>query len=298
MQSFFLASLTVAALALAGATTPMPALGQASGPVCTVPDASFIEGDGGTIAVSLQATCDDLIPSDLEYHVATTDGTAAAPGDYAALDTTATATAGATQLDVALELVGDNDHEPDETFTVTLDDASGTVAFASPSATITIVDDDGPAVPGACITLTPGAVSAAGAASTPTFWRGLRSDRFTVTNCGDRDVHLTARGTDASGTAGTWRLLPWEDLNASTCDLGLNTFRAVAELWLTAGEGVATSLSTTDTVLLGDADSGAPFTLREALANEISISIQPPCIGSVGLGEPMAMDLTFTAIAP
>ena len=291
------ASLTVAALALAAAT-PVPALGQTSGPVCTIPDASFVEGDGGAVAVSLKATCDDLIRSDLEYHVATADGTAVAPDDYAALDTTATATAGDTELEVELELVGDDEHEADEAFTVSLDDASGTIAFARPSATITIVDDDGPAVPGACITLSPAAVSASGAASTPTFWRGLRSDRFAVTNCGDRDVNLTARGTDATGPAGIWRLLPWEDLNASTCDLGLNTFRAVAELWLTAGEGVPTSLSTTDTVLLGDADNSTPFTLREAAASELSISIQPPCVGSVGLGEPMAMDLTFTAVAP
>ena len=200
----------VAILVLA-AVAPAIAWGQTSVPDCTVPDASFVEANGGTFSVALEATCDAPVPQRLDYHVKTADGTAVAPDDYVALDTTLAVPEDVTVLGVTLEIVGDTLDESDETFTVTLDDPSGTVAFAKPTATITILDDDAapPPPPGACITLSETSVSVTGTASTPSNRAvyGTNPDRLTITNCGTVPVHLAARGTDASGAAGSWQLL-------------------------------------------------------------------------------------------
>ena len=97
------------------------------------------------------------------------------------------------ELEVVVVIVGDTDVEPAiYTFTLTVSDPSGRVSFAKPTATITIVDDDAPPS-GPCILLSDAAASVSGVASTPAV-RGIAgTDRMTVTNCGDTDVHLDAR---------------------------------------------------------------------------------------------------------
>jgi Calx-beta domain-containing protein len=288
----------VATLVLAGAA-PLTASGQSSVPVCTVPDKSFDEGSaGGAFGFALEATCDAPFPQQVEFHVKTADGTAVAPDDYVALDTTLSRPEGDTVLGVTLEIVADAIDEPDESFTVTLDDPSGAVTFAKPTATITILDDDAaPPPPGACIMLSETSVSVSGTASTPSHRGvyGTNPDRLTITNCGTAPVHLGARGTDATGAARSWRLA--DEGTGSTCDLGLNVFRAVFGLLVGPGGGVGIGLSTRDRFLV-DADGTTPFTLAAGAAQDAFANVEMPCVGSIGLGDPMTTNVTLTAVAP
>ena len=153
-----------------------------------------------------------------------------------------------------------------------------------------------PPPPGPCVALSETSVSVTGTASTPSHRGvyGTNPDRLTITNCGTSPVHLAARGTDASGSAGSWQLV--DQGTASTCNLGLNVFRASFALLLSGG-GVGIGLSTQDRLLV-DADGTTPFTLTAGAAQEASPSVEMPCVGSVGLGDSMTTNLTLTAVAP
>jgi hypothetical protein len=122
---------------------------------------------------------------------------------------------------------------------------------------------------------------------------------MTVTNCGGAAVHLDARGTDATGFGATWRLTNASSGGAidSTCELGLNLFRADVMLWLPNDAGMGTLLTTQDRPLLG-ADGVTPFTLPAAAAQEFSPEVELPCDGSANLGDPMTMTINLTAVAP
>jgi Tol biopolymer transport system component len=152
-----------------------------------------------------------------------------------------------------------------------------------------------PPPPGACITLSDTSLNVSGTASTPSTRRvyGTNPDRLTITNCGSAPVHLAARGTDASGAAAGWQLVEGV---GSTCDQGLNVFRASFGLLLSEG-GVGIGLTTRDRLLAG-ADGTTPFTLDPAAAQESFTNVEMPCVGSLGLGDPMTMDITLTAVAP
>ena len=80
------------------------------------------------------------------------------------------------------------------------------------------------------------------------------------------------------------------------CNLGVNVFRAEVTLFL-AGAQAATALAKTDTALAG-ADGSTPFTLGAAADQELSTGVDLPCVGSVGLGDPMTTNTTLTAVAP
>lgn len=121
-------------------TVAPPALADV--PVCSLPDNSFAEGDGGIFVPAFKADCTAPVPADLLFHLRTADGTAVAPADYQALDTDAGPNG--QELEVVVVIVGDTLVEPDETFTLTVSDPSGRVTFSKPTATITIVDDDKP----------------------------------------------------------------------------------------------------------------------------------------------------------
>jgi hypothetical protein len=264
-------------------------------PLCSIDDASFPEGDGGPTLHQLQAECDEPLTQDLHLQIATSDGTASDGQDYVGITGAASVAAGETTWAPEVQILGDTASEPDETFTYTVSDPAGTVLFLKNTATITITDDDTPAT-GPCITLSETSVSVEGTASTPSNRAvyGTNPDRLTVTNCGTEPVHLAARGSDATGTAGSWQLLDQGD--GSTCELGPNVFRASFALLLSGG-GVGIGLTTQDR-LLPDADGSTPFTLAAGAAQDASPNIEMPCVGSDGIGQPMTTNVTLTAVAP
>jgi sugar lactone lactonase YvrE len=188
-------------------------------------------------------------------------------------------------------------------YTTTLsDDCAATVA-AGDSKTCTITNDD--QASGPCILLSETSVNVHGAAfSTPSRRGVYGSDpHLTVTNCGTSDVNLQARGTDATGAGATWQLTDEHRDSPidSTCEFGLDVFRADVVLWNLPNDnpGVGTPIRTEDTLLIGAGPNlDEPFVLATGAVQELSPNVETPCVGSAGAGQAMSMEVVITAIAP
>jgi chitinase len=130
-------SLTNTAAAVAAfraATTSTPAL-----PSLAVANASVVEGNSGTRALTFRVTLSAASATAVSFDVATANGTATAGSDYVAVPATRlTIAAGATTRDVSVVVNGDTAVEASETLALNLGNASGaTVADASGTGTIT-----------------------------------------------------------------------------------------------------------------------------------------------------------------
>jgi Calx-beta domain len=263
----------------------------------SIDDATVNEGDAGTTTATFTLTRsslgNDRYPNPVTVDWVAEGVTAQAGSDF--LPSSGTVTFGGLTATIDIPVVGDTVAEPNETFRVTLSNPQNAV-ITDGVGIGTIVNDDGSPPPpsGPCVLLSTTSVAISGTASTPSTPRHAESEHLTVHNCGDSAVHLNARGTDASGTAGSWELR--RDASTSVCDLGVNVFRAELTLWLSGGQA-ATPLAKTDTPLVG-ADGTTPFTLGAAADQELSTGVDLPCAGSVGLGDPMTTNVTLTASAP
>jgi hypothetical protein len=119
-------------------------------PVVSIGDASIDEGDAGAASLDLIVSLSraGLVDSTVDWE--TSDGTAAAPGDYTAASGTVTFAAGDVVETVSVTLGGDEIHELDETLTVTLSNlnnafmgdhvAVGTISNDDPIPSVTITD--------------------------------------------------------------------------------------------------------------------------------------------------------------
>jgi hypothetical protein len=119
-------------------------------PGLSVGDVTVTEGDSGTALATFPVTLDRLAAGPVHVHWTTGDGTATAPGDYAASAGDLDFPAGSTTQTASVPIVGDLAVEPDETFTVTLSAATG-AAVADGTAAGTIRDNDGEVRPRASI---------------------------------------------------------------------------------------------------------------------------------------------------
>jgi len=97
-------------------------------------------------ATPITITLSQAAPFTVTVAYATLNGTATTPGDYTSATGTVTFTPGVTQSTINLAIVNDALVENTETFNVTLSNSSGATLGAPSSATITIIDDDLPAV--------------------------------------------------------------------------------------------------------------------------------------------------------
>jgi len=122
----------IGAFELAGAP-PLPTL--------SINSVSLPEGNSGTTAFVFTVTLSAASASTVTVNYATADGTATAPGDYAATSGTLTFAPGVTTQTVTVNVVGDTTPEGNETFTVTLS-APTNATIASGTGTGTILDDD------------------------------------------------------------------------------------------------------------------------------------------------------------
>ena len=113
----------------------------ADSPSLAVSDATVTEGDSGTknalFTVSLSAASAD--PVTVDY--ATTDGSAKAPGDYAATTGTLTFAAGELSKQVAVAVVGETLDELHETYSLDLSNPVG-ATLGDPRGTGAILDND------------------------------------------------------------------------------------------------------------------------------------------------------------
>ena len=145
----------------------------------TAGDASADEGNGGegdTRTVDITVYLTEASASTITVHYATADGTALAGQDYVAQSGTLTFAAGVTQQTIRVAVIGDTAVESDESFTVTLSNASEGASILDGTATGVIRNDD----------VTPAALSiAATSADKAEGQSGSTSFTFTVTGTGD-----------------------------------------------------------------------------------------------------------------
>lgn len=110
-------------------------------------DASIEEGDTGTTSAMLQMSLSHPANVPVSVNWATSDGTASAGSDYTASSGVALIPVGQSSARINVELRGDFDVEPSETFNVTLSNASGALVDDG-IAFFTIFTDDHPDLPG------------------------------------------------------------------------------------------------------------------------------------------------------
>ena len=110
-------------------------------PSLAIEDGSVLEGTGVTRTLRLTVTLSQVSGETITVQYASADGSAVAPGDYAAVSGSLTFAAGELSKVVEVQVVGDALVEADESLTVTLSNAvNATIGRAV--ATGTILDDD------------------------------------------------------------------------------------------------------------------------------------------------------------
>ncbi|HSY51697.1 MAG TPA: ELWxxDGT repeat protein [Thermoanaerobaculia bacterium] len=117
------------------------ALPLSSGPRLTINDIRVPEGDSGTTAARFTVSLSAASAQTVTVDYATSDGTATAGSDYDAVSGTLTFAAGETSKNIDVPVRGDVIPENNETFLVTLRNASG-AALAKASGFAIIDDDD------------------------------------------------------------------------------------------------------------------------------------------------------------
>lgn len=293
-------------LFLAGVSlmTVRSAAAQPAGPTCSVSDQAADEGDSGTASLVFAVECDNPTAVTESIGFLTSDDTATAPDDYLSATGGLEVQPGNSHLEILVDVVGDTVPEPNETFFVSLFHPEGAVAFGRQQAAGTIRNDDGSGPNPPCIVLSDTSTNVNGASfSTPSERRVFGSDpHLTITNCGTANVNLRARGTDATGAGATWQLTDQHPPSAvdSTCELGLDLFRAGMTLWNLPNNqpGIGTEISTHDRTLKGAGPNlDEPFVLATGAEQELSPDVEMPCVGSSGAGQPMTMDIVITAVA-
>ena len=109
-------------------------------PEFSIADASATEGSDVSFTVTLSAASTDTVTVDYATSVET--GDTAESNDFTAATGTLTFAAGDLTKTVSVATVSDTVNEIDETFTLTLSNASGATLPTDPTATGTITDDD------------------------------------------------------------------------------------------------------------------------------------------------------------
>ena len=120
-----------------------PCDGGGGPPVLNIADASLSEGAaGGTAQMLFTLSLSAPAPAGgVTVTWATADGTAVAGSDYTAGAGTVTIVEGATSVTIGVDVLGDDETEPDESFSVTLSNPVG-ATLGKAQATGTIVNDD------------------------------------------------------------------------------------------------------------------------------------------------------------
>jgi hypothetical protein len=110
-------------------------------PALSIDDVEVDEGDAGTTPVTFTVTSEYAPVVDVTVDFAVLDGTAAAGSDYVAGSGTLTIPSDEDSVTVSVDVVGDADHEADETFSVVLSNPVES-AIADDTGTGTILNDD------------------------------------------------------------------------------------------------------------------------------------------------------------
>src|SRR5262245_32781875 len=171
---------------------------------------SFSEGAGsGVLGVQLSQTAADTVTVDF----ITADGTAVAGSDYTSANGTLTFAPGTQVRNITVTLTNDLADEPDETFTVTLSNASGgTIAGTNP-VTVTITDDD----PQPQVVLTPPTIPREEGAGQAVLLVSLTNPSSSTVTVQYSTGDITAEaGEDYGSESGTFTFDPGETLETIT----------------------------------------------------------------------------------
>ena len=123
--------------------------GSTSAPALSIADAQTVEGNAGVKGLLFPVTLSAPATAPVSVSFSTADGTAATPADYAVGNGTLTIAPGRTSTSIKVDVVGDLEIEPDETFTVSLKGPAGaTLARATATGTITNDDTSSPVTAG------------------------------------------------------------------------------------------------------------------------------------------------------
>ena len=160
-------------------------------PSITVNDVSVSEGDTATTAATFTLTLDAATTQPVTVDYATTAGSAQQGSDYLGAQGTIVFPAGTTTRTVTVEVLGDEDVEPNETFALDLSAPSG-ATLARSHGTATIVNDDSPS-PTSRISISDVRVTEGN--------DGLTDAALTVTLSRRSDVEVTIDYATADGTA-------------------------------------------------------------------------------------------------
>ncbi|MFN8104270.1 MAG: Calx-beta domain-containing protein [Acidimicrobiia bacterium] len=134
------------------ATAAMTIVDDDAAPMAVIDGISITEGDGGTVDAALAVRLVDpvlgLLPQEsakvVTVAASTHDGTALAGPDYVEAAGDVVFAPGETTKIFAVPIVGDEIDEDDEQFSATITAAGNVTVPEGESATVTIVDDDGP----------------------------------------------------------------------------------------------------------------------------------------------------------
>lgn len=113
----------------------------------SIADASVVEGDAGNTAMEFTITLDEAATTDVtfDFNTEALTGNAEAGVDYVGTAVSpVTIAAGDTSVTVTVDVIGDLGIEDDETFGVTISNASANATITNATATGTIIDDDTP----------------------------------------------------------------------------------------------------------------------------------------------------------
>ncbi len=116
-------------------------VGALDGPAVSIADASQLEGAGGAQNMVFRVSLSKPSSQPITVSYVTGDGTATAGSDYLEGSGVLTFPAWSTQQFISIPVIGDTTVEPDETFVVTLSNASGATLLRS-QALGTVINDD------------------------------------------------------------------------------------------------------------------------------------------------------------
>lgn len=115
-------------------------------PSFSIADVTMNEGSSGIYTKNIPVTLSDANGSTFTVNYTTSNGTATNGSDYNATSGTLTFSGSTTTQNIPVKINGDTTNENDESFYITLSNATGGATIKDNSATITLLNDDGGAV--------------------------------------------------------------------------------------------------------------------------------------------------------
>jgi len=117
-----------------------------STPTLSIADVSFNEESSGVYTKNIPVTLSNPNGNTITVNYTVSSGTATAGSDYNATNGTLTFSGATSVQNIPIQISGDTTIESDETFSITLSNATGGASISKASATITLLNDDSPSI--------------------------------------------------------------------------------------------------------------------------------------------------------